>query len=91
MNIFVGNLPFSASEAELQNLFEEHGEVSSCKIITDRETNRSRGFGFIEMPDADAENAINALNGNDFSGRPLRVSQAEEKKPRSPKRFGGRD
>ncbi len=86
MNIFVGNLPFSATEADLRGLFEAHGTVTSARVITDRETGRSRGFGFVEMEDADATTAIEALNGKDLKGRPMKVNQAEERKERAPRR-----
>lgn len=86
MNIFVGNLPFSATEADLRGLFEAHGTVTSARVITDRETGRSRGFGFVEMEDADATSAIEALNGKDLKGRPMKVNQAEERKERAPRR-----
>ena len=80
MNIYVANIPFKASEDELRELFEQHGEVSSAKIIMDRETNRSRGFGFVEMSDASAaKQAINELNGFNFLGKDLAVSEARPK------------
>lgn len=80
MNIYVANIPFKASEGELRELFEQHGEVSSAKIILDKETNRSRGFGFIEMPDSEAgQNAINELNGSNFLGKDLLVNEARPK------------
>ena len=80
MNIYVANIAFKASENELRELFEQHGEVSSVKIILDRETNRSRGFGFIEMPDNDAaQQAINELNGFNFLGKDLAVNEARPK------------
>ena len=89
MNIYVGNLPFETTEEELQVSFTEHGEVSSARIITDRMTGRSRGFGFVEMPDnSQAEAAIQALNNKDFNGRPLTVNEA---KPREDSGGGGRD
>jgi len=84
MNIFVANLPYSAQEHELKSAFEQYGEVESAKIITDRETNRSRGFGFVEMPnDDEARAAIDGLNEADFGGRPLKVNEAKPKEPRS--------
>lgn len=86
MNIFVGNLPFGATETDLRSLFEAHGTVTSARVITDRETGRSRGFGFVEMEDADATSAIEALNGKDLKGRPMKVNQAEERKERAPRR-----
>ena len=89
MNIYVGNLPFETTEEELQVSFTEHGEVSSARIITDRMTGRSRGFGFVEMPDnSQAEAAIQALNNKDFNGRPLTVNEA---KPREDSGREGRD
>ena len=83
MNIFVGSLPFKIEEGELKEVFEEFGEVSSVKIITDRETGRSKGFGFIEMPDDEAaQKAISEVNGAELYGRTIVVNQAEEKKER---------
>lgn len=76
MNIFVGNLPFSTSGPQLEELFSAHGTVSSATVITDRETGRSRGFGFVEMDDAAGRAAIAALNGTDFGGRQLTVNEA---------------
>ncbi|HEY5658557.1 MAG TPA: RNA-binding protein [Myxococcota bacterium] len=80
-NIYVGNLPFSATEAELERLFSQHGEVSSVKLITDRETGRSRGFAFVEMDDEGAEKAIRELDGHEMDGRALRVNEARERRP----------
>ena len=78
--IFVGNLAFSASEEEVRSLFEVHGAVESVSIVTDRDTGRSRGFAFVEMPDDDeAEQAIAALNGTDMGGRKLNVNEARPK------------
>jgi len=74
--IYVGNLPYSATEDELRGLFEAHGTVNEVDILRDRETGRARGFGFIEMEDAGADAAIEALEGADMGGRPLRVSEA---------------
>ena len=80
MNIYVSNLSFHTTETDLQNLFEKYGTVNSAKIITDRETNRSRGFAFVEMPSAEEGNAaIAGLNQKDIQGRPLSVSLAREK------------
>jgi len=86
--IYVGNLPFSATDESLRALFSKHGTVEKVSLITDRETGRPRGFGFVEMSSADAARAIQALNGTDFGGRPLRVNEAQEK-PRGgpPRRF----
>lgn len=87
MNIYVGNLPYNINETELREAFEAHGEVASAKIITDRDTGRSKGFGFVEMPENDeAQNAINTLHGTDFSGRTITVNEA---RPRPPRRGGG--
>jgi cold-inducible RNA-binding protein len=89
VNIFVGNLPYGATEADLRSAFEAHGEVASASIIMDKMTGRSRGFGFVEMPNADqATAAINALNNADFNGRPLTVNEA---RPRTdgPRAGGG--
>jgi RNA recognition motif-containing protein len=78
--LYVGNLPFSATESELRKLFEGHGTVASVSLITDRETGRPRGFGFVEMQDAaSADKATAALNGRDFGGRALRVSEANDR------------
>ncbi len=86
MNIFVGNLPFTVSEEDLRAVFEEYGAVESAKLITDRETGRSRGFGFVEMENSNADTAIKALNETDLKGRNIKVNQAEPRKPRAPRR-----
>ncbi len=80
ISIYVGNLPWSATEDQLRALFEQHGNVSSVKLMTDRETGRARGFGFVEMEESDARQAIAALNGKEMDGRSIRVNQAEEKR-----------
>ena len=77
--IYVGNLPFSASEADVRTLFSQHGTVESVSLPTDRETGRPRGFGFVEMSQADAARAIQNLNGHDMGGRQLRVNEAQDK------------
>jgi RNA recognition motif-containing protein len=78
--IYVGNLPFSTTESDLESLFAQHGAVASVRVITDRETGRSRGFAFVEMGDSNAaDEAIRALNGRDMGGRPLRVNEARER------------
>ena len=83
MNIYVGNLSYSLSESELQDAFAEFGEVSSAKILSDRETGRSRGFGFVEMPNqAEGEAAVAQLNGKDVGGRALRVNEARPREER---------
>ncbi len=78
-NIYVGNLPWSASEADIRELFEEHGPVHEVTLIIDRETGRSRGFAFVQMDDDGGQEAIDALNGTDFGGRSLRVNEARER------------
>ena len=89
MNIYVGNLPFSYDSQQLEDLFSEYGEVSSAQVILDRDTGRSRGFGFVELPDDAARKAIEELDGSDLEGRSLTVNEA---KPRSDRgdRGGGR-
>jgi RNA recognition motif-containing protein len=83
MNIYVGNLSYGMSEDELRQAFSAHGEVSSVKILMDRETGRSRGFGFVEMPNqSEAEAAIAQLNGKDVGGRPLRINEARPRERR---------
>ncbi|HEY8492818.1 MAG TPA: RNA-binding protein [Myxococcota bacterium] len=75
--LYVGNIPFSTTEAELRELFEAHGEVASVSVITDRETGRPRGFAFVEMADGDAADAaMRQLDGRSLGGRPLRVNEA---------------
>lgn len=76
-SIYVGNLPFSATEDEIRDLFEAHGEVQSVKIINDRETGRPRGFAFVEMDASAAQVAIDKLNGLDMGGRTLRINEAQ--------------
>ena len=76
--LYVGNLAWAVTDEDLQQLFSEYGSVASAVVITDRESGRSRGFGFVELEDG-AENAIEALNGHDFKGRPLRVNEAQSK------------
>ncbi len=82
MTLYVGNLPFSADQESVRDLFASKGEVISVKLMSDRETGRPRGFGFVEMPENDAKNAITALNGFEFLGRALRVNEAEKRAPR---------
>ncbi|MFO1406261.1 MAG: RNA-binding protein [Steroidobacteraceae bacterium] len=77
--IYVGNLPFSATESEVRDLFAQHGTVESVALPSDRETGRPRGFGFVEMPQADAQRAMQALNGHNMGGRPLRVNEAQDR------------
>jgi len=91
MRIFVGNLDWAITEDELERLFEPYGIVNRAQIITDRHSGRSRGFGFVEMPDAtEAQAAIDGLNGTSFGGRTLTVNEAHpragEERPRRPRR-----
>ena len=80
-NIYVGNISYSVTEENIQELFEQHGKVNSVKIIIDRYTQRSKGFGFVEMEDEnEANEAINAVNGFEFLGRNLKVNEAREKR-----------
>ena len=89
MNIFISNLNYSVVESELQALFENYGDVDSAKVISDRETGRSRGFGFVEMPNnEEALKAIEELNQQDFKQKVLNVSEARPKEDR-PRGFGG--
>jgi RNA recognition motif-containing protein len=89
--IYVGNLPFSADESAVRALFAQHGTVDSVTLITDRDTGRPRGFGFVEMPKADAARAIQNLNGHEMGGRQLKVNEAKERSdsggPRGPRRW----
>lgn len=92
-NIYVGNLSFRATEEDVRNAFASHGEVSSVSIITDRETGRSRGFAFVEMPNAeDAAAAIEAINGQEIAGRGVTVNEARprEDRPRGSRPGGDR-
>lgn len=87
MRIYVGNLSWGTTEAELESAFAEYGEVASVTILTDRDTGRSRGFGFVEMgSDTEAQSAIDGLNGQDLDGRTLKVNEA---RPRTDRRGGG--
>jgi RNA recognition motif-containing protein len=86
-SIYVGNISFSTSEDEIRNLFALHGEVVSVKFINDRETGRFRGFGFVEMDENAAREAVQALNGKEVGGRALKVNEAQEREPRAPSRY----
>ena len=86
MNIYVGNLPYSTDRDELRAVFEQYGEVSSARVVTDRETGRSRGYGFVEMPNAEqAQAAIEALNGKEIGGRKAVVNEARPREERPPR------
>ena len=90
--LFVGNLPFTATEASVRDLFAPHGLVEKISLISDRDTGRPRGFGFVEMANADASRAMQALNGTDFEGRALKVNEAQDRErpgagSRGPRRY----
>lgn len=87
--LYVGNLPWTATEEDVRELFSGIGEVQSANLILDRETRRSRGFAFVEMNQSDAEKAISQLNGKDFQGRDLRINEAMDKPKRSSGGGGG--
>lgn len=84
-SIYIGNLPWSATEEDVQDLFAPHGSVLSVKLVTDRETGRARGFGFVEMEDEGVAAAVEALDNSSFGGRTLRVNEARPKAPRAPR------
>ena len=84
--IYVGNLPFSADETQVRQLFEQHGTVESVALINDRETGRSRGFGFVEMANDAGARAIEELDGKDYNGRNLKVNEARPREERGPRR-----
>lgn len=89
MNIYVGNIPYGVNESDLRNAFEAFGEVASARIINDRETGRSKGFGFVEINDNDAaQKAIDSLNGSEFGGRKIVVNEARPREDRRPGGFG---
>lgn len=87
MNLYVSNLPYTTTDEEFLAVFAAYGQVASARIVKDRESGRSRGFGFVEMPvESEALTAINALNGSDMSGRPVRIMEARPKEDRPPQR-----
>ncbi len=89
MDIYVGNLAYKTTDDDLRTLFSAHGEVTSARVVTDRISGQSKGFGFVEMPDRDsAQKAIEAINGQDLQGRALRVNESQPK-PREERRGGG--
>jgi RNA recognition motif-containing protein len=91
VNIYVGNLAWACSSDDLLKLFSSHGQVARAQVVMDRETGRSRGFGFVEMPNLEeAQAAIQVLNGFDMSGRPLTVNEAKPREPRPAGGGGGR-
>ena len=90
--LYVGNLPFTATEEGVRTLFASHGGVDKVSLISDRDTGRPRGFGFVEMANADASRAMQALNGTDYEGRALKVNEAQDRDrsggpSRGPRRF----
>jgi RNA recognition motif-containing protein len=88
--VFVGGLPFSTTDDELREAFAVHGEVVSARVVTDRETGRSKGFGFVEMADDTAgKAALNALNNSDFGGRTIKVDEARPREDRPQRDFNG--
>jgi RNA recognition motif-containing protein len=87
--LYVGNLPFSATDEDIRTLFAPYGQVDSVSVVTDRDTGQPRGFGFVEIDDAGAENAINGTNGVNFGGRNLVVNEARPQAPRSGGGYGG--
>ncbi len=89
--IYVGNLPWTATEEDVREFFSEYGDVASVAIIVDRETGRSRGFGFVEMEDSDADHAIEEANGQPLGGRTLRVNEAQERRRESGRTRGRQD
>ncbi len=90
--LYVGNLPFTATDESVRDLFAKHGAVDKVSLITDRDTGRPRGFGFVEMSNADASRAMQALNGTDLDGRSLKVNEAQDRERpgggnRGPRRY----
>jgi RNA recognition motif-containing protein len=89
--LYVGNLPFTATDESVRDMFAKHGAVDKVSLITDRDTGRPRGFGFVEMSNADASRAMQALNGTDLDGRALKVNEAQERErsggDRGPRRY----
>ena len=85
--LYVGNLPFTATEDAVRNLFAPHGTVEKISLISDRDTGRARGFGFVEMSNADASRAMQALNGQDFDGRALKINEAQDRPRTSAPRY----
>lgn len=89
MKLYVGNLPYTANDATLKELFEPFGNVESARVISDRDSGQSKGFGFVEMANDDANKAMGALNGRDQDGRALKVNEAKPKEPRGGGYGGG--
>ena len=87
VSVYVGNLPFSSDQTTLENLFSPYGEVLSARVMSDRDTGRSRGFGFVEMDSSNAQAAVEALDGTELDGRKLRINEAEKRPERSNNRY----
>ncbi len=87
VSLYVGNLPFSSDQTTLENLFSPYGEVLSARVMSDRDTGRSRGFGFVEMDSSNAQAAVEALDGTELDGRKLRINEAEKRPERSNNRY----
>jgi len=83
MKLYVGNLSYSVNDSTLRSIFEAYGTVESARVISDRDTGQSKGFGFVEMSDADGQKAMGALNGQEVEGRALRVNEARPQEPRT--------
>lgn len=91
-NLFVAGLPFEMTDNDLRDLFADYGTVTSAKVVVDRDTNRSKGFGFVEMStEEESKNAIQGLNGKDMNGRPLTVNEARPREERPARSFGNRN
>jgi RNA recognition motif-containing protein len=88
MKLYVGNLPYSVNDDTLRSMFESYGQVESARVISDRDTGTSKGFGFVEMSNDSAQKAMEALNGQDHGGRSLRVNEARPQEPRGGGRGG---
>ena len=86
-SIYVGNLPFSSTDDSLRDMFEQYGTVHSARVISDRETGRSRGFGFVQMESVEADAAILGANGKEVDGRALKVNEARPREERAPRRW----
>lgn len=89
MKLYVGNLPYSMNDDTLRSLFEPFGQVESARVISDRDTGSSKGFGFVEMNNGDGQKAMEALNGSDHGGRALKVNEARPQEPRAARGGGG--
>ncbi len=89
MKLYVGNLPYSVNDSSLRDLFSQFGNVESARVISDRDSGQSKGFGFVEMADSDAQKAMGALNGRDHDGRALKVNEAKPQENRGGGGYGG--